>query len=520
MKVSVVVPVYNTGPGIEALIDSLRAQTLPAEEWEAVFVDDGSSDDTPDLIERLIADDANMRLLREAPSGWPGRPRNVGLDAARGDYVFFSDDDDTLGPESLERLTAFAAEHGSDVVIPRTAGRNRGVPSINRTLVDAQERTALIMSSLAPQKLFRREFLLENGIRFREGHFRLEDHLFVVTAYLRARRVSTYADYPAYNLTYQLGRPHISHQHPDWVGYFGSVRACLDRVDEEGKDERTRRIMRSRWLRVEALSRLRGDGYAQLASPSLLHEVRTLLLDRYDEAQLRALKPIDRMLAFLLVDGRLDDVRALAHWESALRVTSAVTGAEITRGGELRVELRSRLSVAPPPVAGPEGDGRYPTTAELVEHAATFTRIGAEVQHDGTRARWPMEVRHLGDGRALAVRNLTEEPLEHGRWSVLTLAGEHRSRRRRPVALEHGVRIGRGRIRVGEQIFLLGHDGRLRLYVGSTTVPPPPPPSLMRRVARRVPGAVSGVRRVRSMLRRSVASWRVATRGIGEGASS
>src|SRR4051794_5879531 len=302
IRVSVIVPVFNSGTTAEALIESLCAQTLPAGEWEAIFVDDGSSDETPDLIETRIAALPNMRLIREAPSGWPGRPRNVGLDAARGEYVFFSDDDDTLGPEALERLVAFASEHGSDAVIPRTVGRNRGVPAITRTVIDAQRTPGLMMSSLAPQKLFRRAFLQDNAIRFAEGHFRLEDHLFVVTAYLRARRVSTYADYPVYYLAYRPGRSHISRQHPDWAAYFRSVRACLDRVDAEMEDEGARRGMRSRWLRVEGLSRLRGDARDRLASPSLLHEVRDLIADRYDAAEIAVLKPIDRMLAALVVD--------------------------------------------------------------------------------------------------------------------------------------------------------------------------------------------------------------------------
>jgi hypothetical protein len=80
--------------------------------------------------------------------------------------------------------------------------------------------------------------------------------------------------------------------------------------------------------------------------------------------------------------------------------------------------------------------------------------------------------------------------------------------------VERGARVGRGRVRVGEQVLALGHDGRLRLYVGSTAVPPPPPPSLMRQLARRVPGAVSGVRRmrrVRNRLLRSVAAWRLSS---------
>jgi len=480
MKVSVVVPVFNTGTEIEALIDSLRAQSLPPTEWEAVFVDDGSTDDTPALVERLIAGDPNMRLLRERPSGWPGRPRNVGVDAAAGDYVFFSDDDDTLGPEALEKLAAFADAHGSDVVIPRTVGRNRGVPSITRTVVDAQHEPALIMSSLAPQKLFRRAFLIEHGIRFREGHFRLEDHLFVSTAYLRARRVSTYADYPCYYLAYQTGRPHISQQQPDWHGYFGSVRACLDRVDEECRDPEVARVMRSRWLRVEALSRLRGVGYEKNASPALVEEVRSLLVDRFTDHDFDALKPIDRMLALLLVEGRAEEVEALARWESSLSVATEVTSAKVQRGGVVRVALRSALQPGSPLPRVTSGAVRYPTEAEVLEHVAGYSRIGVELQHAKTKVRRPFEVEHGADGSAVATLTAREEPLEPGRWDVLALAGEHRSRRRRAVQAGAGLHLPSRNRRVGRVALGFGDVGRISIRVQPFTAA-----SLARRALRK-----------------------------------
>lgn len=475
MKVSVVVPVFNTGEAIEALIDSLRAQTLPVDAWEAVFVDDGSSDGTADLVDSLIAEDANMRLLREKPSGWPGRPRNVGLDAAKGDYIFFSDDDDTLGPEALERLTAFADANHADVVVPRTVGRNRGVPAITRTVVDAQHDPALIMSSLAPQKLFRTAFLRTAGIRFREGHFRLEDHLFVTTAYLRARRVSTYADYPCYTLAYQAGRPHISRQRPDWPAYFASVRACLDRVDEEAHDPEVRRAMRSRWLTSEALSRLRGHAYAKLHCPELTTEVRQLLIDRYPPAELDYLGPIDHALAMLVIGGRDDDVAALAAWESSLQVTSDVRSAQVEADGTVRIVLHSTLAAATLPVVDDE--------RAVLQQVATFVAVGVELQHVRTKVRRPLAVTHA-DAVTVAVLAPGEEPLATGRWRVVALAGEHRSRRRRPVQVVGELPIEETFRRAGTRTLRFSRDDGLILRVRAFT--PPVPIPLRARITQRL----------------------------------
>ena len=499
MKVSVVVPVYNTGQAVEGLIDSLRAQTLSTDEWEAVFVDDGSSDDTADIVDGLIADDANMRLLREAPSGWPGRPRNVGMDAAAGEYVFFSDDDDTLGPEALERLTAFAIEHGSDVVVPRTVGKNRGVPAITHTVVDAQAEPGLIMSSLAPQKLFRRAFLQEHGIRFVEGHFRLEDHLFVTTAYLRARRVSVYADYPCYYLTFQPGRPHISQQQPDWHGYFGSIRACLDRVDEEARDPHLRRVMRSRWLRAEALSRLRGDGYKKLGTPELVHEVRQLLLDRYDDTDLADLKPVDRMLACLLLDGRDEDVAALAAWESSIVVASEATAASVDDDGTVRVGLRSVLTIEGDLPAVAAGARPYPTEEQLLEQVSAYTHVCVELQHGGSRVRRPMHVTHEDGGIAHAVLTPGDERLANGKWTVIALAGEHRTRRRRPADTAPDLRLEQGSRRIGASTFGFLDTGRLVLRVAKYAAPVPV--SLRTRIKRKVRRMLPADFRVPHLLR-------------------
>ena len=78
VRVTVVVPVYNPGPHIEGLLESLLGQSLPAGEYELLFVDDGSTDGTPERLAALARVRPNVRLERIPRSGWPGRPRNVG----------------------------------------------------------------------------------------------------------------------------------------------------------------------------------------------------------------------------------------------------------------------------------------------------------------------------------------------------------------------------------------------------------------------------------------------------------
>ncbi|CAM5294176.1 Glycosyltransferase involved in cell wall biosynthesis OS=Streptomyces griseomycini OX=66895 GN=FHS37_005470 PE=4 SV=1 [Streptomyces griseomycini] len=83
VKVSVIVPVHNPGTYIEDCISSLQRQSLPPDEYEAIFVDDGSTDGNTGP-----GRPARRRGPRDAGdppgnSGWPGKPRNVGIAAAR-----------------------------------------------------------------------------------------------------------------------------------------------------------------------------------------------------------------------------------------------------------------------------------------------------------------------------------------------------------------------------------------------------------------------------------------------------
>jgi poly(ribitol-phosphate) beta-N-acetylglucosaminyltransferase len=176
VKVSVVVPVYNPGEHLEILVTSLRRQSMPGADFEVLFVDDGSTDGTGALLDRLADEVAGFQVIHIPNSGWPGKPRNVGLDAAVGEYVYFVDNDDALGDEALARMYRYATENGSDVVVGREIRRNVrrhvvGLFTENRP--QAKLGVDPLLAYLTPHKMFRRTFLLEHGLRFPEGPRRL-----------------------------------------------------------------------------------------------------------------------------------------------------------------------------------------------------------------------------------------------------------------------------------------------------------------------------------------------------------
>jgi dolichol-phosphate mannosyltransferase len=115
--VSIIIPCYNEAPGIVLCMDRLKAMTqaLSAYDFEFIFVDDGSRDDTPVLLEKAAEDDVRVKVLILGRNYGQQRATTAGLDHASGDYTILMDadmqDPPEVIPQILERLDA-----GYDVV--------------------------------------------------------------------------------------------------------------------------------------------------------------------------------------------------------------------------------------------------------------------------------------------------------------------------------------------------------------------------------------------------------------------
>ncbi|GER21939.1 hypothetical protein NCCP1664_04360 [Zafaria cholistanensis] len=238
--VSVVVPVHNAMPYLAELLESLENQDMDRQLFEVIAVDDGSTDAGGRVLEDFAARNPNARVIHQPNSGWPGKPRNVGVAASRAEFVFFCDADDVLGPEALRRMVDYARQHGVDVLLPKLVGLGgRGVREalFEKTLLDAPLRTAAV--SLAPQKLIRRRLLVDNGIRFPEGKVRLEDGIVVSQCYLRSRRTSVLADYDYYQLRRRDDGGNISSRPVVPEDYVRSVTRIAEIFAQGAPDPRT-----------------------------------------------------------------------------------------------------------------------------------------------------------------------------------------------------------------------------------------------------------------------------------------
>jgi glycosyltransferase involved in cell wall biosynthesis len=112
--ISIIVPVYNAGAFLNQCLSSIRAQTHM--DWECLCVDDGSTDDSPDIVRAFAHQDVRFRLIEQKNRG-PGGARNNGLESAKGEYFTFVDSDDLVHPELLSRMHQLAKSNAADLVV-------------------------------------------------------------------------------------------------------------------------------------------------------------------------------------------------------------------------------------------------------------------------------------------------------------------------------------------------------------------------------------------------------------------
>jgi len=190
--ISVIMLTYNREGLVSRAIESILAQTY--KNFEYIIVDNGSTDRSGQIADEYAARDSRIRVLHRE-RGNIGSGRNAGLDAAKGEYLTFIDDDDWAEPDFLEFLLTLAEENGADVAICGAADKafdEKRVMSAEEALVELMWRKKYNMAF--PTKLFRRE--LAGGLRFpEEGAY---DDIALMYKLLASARKVAYHGLPKY----------------------------------------------------------------------------------------------------------------------------------------------------------------------------------------------------------------------------------------------------------------------------------------------------------------------------------
>jgi glycosyltransferase involved in cell wall biosynthesis len=190
---SVVIPVFNGGRTIHRTLDSLLAAVRNVR-WELLVMDDGSTDNTAKLVSRYVKKHSFIRLVQRKENRGTGFTRNQSMSLATGRYLWFVDADDEIPQNAFANIDAQLLDQGLDALIfdyERQQGKTK-LPMIDldeivfarlpvRDFSVADFPEILITSHFAWNKIFRREFLLQNDIRFFDSTYH-EDITFHIKA--------------------------------------------------------------------------------------------------------------------------------------------------------------------------------------------------------------------------------------------------------------------------------------------------------------------------------------------------
>ena len=202
MLFSVIIPVYNVERYLKDCLDSVLNQTFA--DWEAVCVNDGSADGSAAILEAYSAKDNRFRIITQ-PNGGLSAARNAGMKVAKGDYILFLDSDDWLESDALETLArnldgedmlCFSGRryfeetgscHAADQLQEKAYSSGMAYYNENALLHRDFAFVCVVL------RLYRRQFLLENNLWFKQGIYH-EDNLFTPLACYYNQKVKQISD--------------------------------------------------------------------------------------------------------------------------------------------------------------------------------------------------------------------------------------------------------------------------------------------------------------------------------------
>lgn len=199
--ISVIIPVYNVEKYLEECVNSVLAQTY--KNIEIILVDDGSTDSSGKLCDNFSEKHSNIQVFHKE-NGGQSTARNMGLEYAKGKYIYFLDSDDIIVPVALEKLCDVAEADCSDVVffdaesfidekpdeeMKQTYLRTHKYPVQNGIKAFEQMQELNEYHCVVWGMLLRKEFLLENVIKFIPGIY-YEDMAYTYELLCRAGTVS------------------------------------------------------------------------------------------------------------------------------------------------------------------------------------------------------------------------------------------------------------------------------------------------------------------------------------------
>ena len=196
-KVSVLVPVYNTEKTLEMCIDSILRQSI-IQDIEIVIVNDGSTDNSQDIIDNYVNKYKNIVAYKQINSGL-GATRNKGIELASGEYIAFLDSDDWVDEDYYELMYKKAIDDNSELVISSYMVDMKNLNQGSRTTHNEEDKVDYIrgllrgnIAGFSWNKLYKKELIIKNKLQFplRGELENVEDQYFSLRCVALANRLS------------------------------------------------------------------------------------------------------------------------------------------------------------------------------------------------------------------------------------------------------------------------------------------------------------------------------------------
>ena len=214
MVLSIIIPVYNVEKYVEKCLISCIAQDLSNKEYEIIIINDGTKDNSLQIIERIAKDYPNIFIVSQNNAGLSAA-RNKGLSLAKGDYIWFVDSDDWIKKDCINNIVNKCKKENLDILAFCAASTSltentpqrifdygiQGVMKGTTAISDVNFQVSV------PCSVYRRCFLLDNNLHFYEGIF-YEDSEFTPRSYYLAERIAFINDifYFIYNHSNSITR--------------------------------------------------------------------------------------------------------------------------------------------------------------------------------------------------------------------------------------------------------------------------------------------------------------------------
>ena len=249
IKLSIIVPIYNTGHMLRNCADSILAQTL--HDFELILIDDGSKDESAAICDEYAKKDKRVKVVHKQNEG-VSIARNTGIAMAKGEYIGFIDSDDWIDEDMYERLCSVADKCASDIVMCDAVtvygdGREESdtitglAASKSLDKSDFTPKLLMEMAGAAWRCLYRRELLTEHNIIFPIELKFSEDRIFNILAMGFAERTN-YIKKPYYKRFMREGsavNKHYENMIDIVIDARARIRQALDTAwggDKEYKD--------------------------------------------------------------------------------------------------------------------------------------------------------------------------------------------------------------------------------------------------------------------------------------------